>query len=250
MYKLCVFAGTTEGRELVELLAGQPAAVTACVATEYGEALLEDREGLTVAAGRLAEAEMEALFRRERFDLVVDATHPYAAEVTENIARACEAAGTAYLRLLRDGGDAPEGAVRVPDAAAAVDCLTGTEGNILLATGAKELGAFAPLGGERLYPRVLPLVDSLSACGAAGGPASHVIAMQGPFSRELNEALIRQFRIAYLVTKDGGRAGGFEEKAAAAKAAGARLILIRRPREDGLGYEDVLQQCREMMGCR
>ena len=93
------------------------------------------------------------------------------------------------------------------------------------------------------------LADSLSACGAAGVPASHVIAMQGPFSRELNEALIRQFRIAYLVTKDGGRAGGFEEKAAAAKAAGARLILIRRPREDGLGYEDVLQQCREMMGC-
>ncbi len=51
MYKLCVFAGTTEGRELVELLAGQPVEVTACVATEYGEALLESREGLTVSAG-------------------------------------------------------------------------------------------------------------------------------------------------------------------------------------------------------
>ena len=52
------------------------------------------------------------------------------------------------------------------------------------------------------------------------------------------------------MTKDGGRAGGFEEKAAAAKAAGARLILIRRPREDGLDYGTVLKKCREMMGCK
>ena len=81
-------------------------------------------------------------------------------------------------------------------------------------------------------------------------PSSHILALQGPFSQELNEALIRQYHIEYLVTKDGGPAGGFAEKAAAAKAAGIGLVLIRRPREDGLGYEDVLQQCREMMGCK
>ena len=88
MYKLCVFAGTTEGRRLVELLADQPAAVTACVATEYGGSLLTLREGLTVSHERLTEEEMEKLFRREQFHLVVDATHPYAAAVTENIAAA------------------------------------------------------------------------------------------------------------------------------------------------------------------
>ena len=53
MYRLCVFAGTTEGRALVELLEGQPAEVTACVATEYGETLLTPRPGLTVSPGRL-----------------------------------------------------------------------------------------------------------------------------------------------------------------------------------------------------
>ena len=78
MYKLCVFAGTTEGRALVELLAGQPVAVTACVATEYGGALLEPRENLTVSRERLTREEMEELFTREGFALVVDATHPYA----------------------------------------------------------------------------------------------------------------------------------------------------------------------------
>ena len=77
---------------------------------------------------------MEALLRREGFDLVIDATHPYAAEVTENIVRACEAVGTEYLRLLRGSGDAPQGAVCVPDIGAAVTYLAGTEGNILLTT--------------------------------------------------------------------------------------------------------------------
>ena len=71
----------------------------------------------------LTEEEMEALLVRERFDLVVDATHPYAAEVTENIARACRGAGVEYLRLLREADALPEGAVYFPDTEAAVSCL-------------------------------------------------------------------------------------------------------------------------------
>ena len=112
MYKLCVFAGTTEGRELVALLAGQPVAVTACVATEYGETLLEPRENLAISTGRLTEDEMAALLGREGFDCVVDATHPYAAQVTENIAAACRTVGVDCLRLLRGSDAAPEDAVR------------------------------------------------------------------------------------------------------------------------------------------
>lgn len=114
MTKICVFAGTTEGRKLVEFLSSQPVAVTACVATEYGETLLTPSENLTVSAHRLTEKEMERMLREEAFDLVVDATHPYAAVVTENIAAACAAAGIQYLRLLREGNAVPEGAVYVP----------------------------------------------------------------------------------------------------------------------------------------
>ena len=85
MYNICVFAGTTEGRELVEYLSRQSVQLTACVATEYGETLLKPSPNLTVSAKRLTPEEMEALFRRERFDLVVDATHPYAILARQNI---------------------------------------------------------------------------------------------------------------------------------------------------------------------
>ena len=101
MYKICVFAGTTEGRELVEFLSTQPVDVTACVATEYGETLLPAADNLTVSARRLPVAEITRMLSKTTYDLVIDATHPYAASITESISTACHATGTEYLRLLR-----------------------------------------------------------------------------------------------------------------------------------------------------
>lgn len=242
-----LFSGTTEGRRLSRALAELGAGVTVCVATQYGREEQGEAPGVTVLSGRMDEGAMARTVAGA--DLCVDATHPYAVQASETIRAACAETDTPLLRLLRAACPVPAGAEVFASARSAADWLKGTQGNILLTTGAKELALFAPLGGERLYPRVLPLASSLEACAAAGVPSSHILALQGPFSRELNEALIRQYHIAWLVTKDGGKAGGFEEKALAAQAAGARLILIRRPQEDGLSYEDVLQRCREMMGC-
>lgn len=253
MYKLCVFAGTTEGRELVELLEGQPVAVTACVATEYGETLLTARENLTISAGRLCREEMEALLRREGFDLVVDATHPYAQEVTEHIAGACQGTETAYLRLLREEQGLPEGAVWTPDAAGAAAYLSGRPGNILLTTGSKELGRFASIPGfaQRTYARVLPMEASLRACEAAGLSPAHILAMQGPFSREMNLAMLRAVSAAWLVTKEGGAAGGFQEKAEAAAEAGAGLVVIGRPpQRQGMDFAGAAEEIRRRFGLR
>ena len=82
-----------------------------------------------------------------------------------------------------------------------------------------------------------------SICEAAGIPRGHVIALQGPFSTELNAAMLRQYDIKYMVSKDGGAPGGFPEKAEAAKETGAGLVVLRRPEEDGLSYETVLKLC-------
>ena len=243
MYKICVFAGTTEGRELIRFLCAQGIRVTACVATEYGETLLEEAENLTVSAARLDGEAMAALLRREGFDLVVDATHPYAPVATENIARACGETGTEYLRLLRPASGTAEGAVYVPDVPAAAEYLAGTQGNILLTTGSKELGKFVsiPDFAARVYARVLPMDSSLEACAGAGLPPAHIIAMQGPFSRELNVALIRAVGAAWLVTKDGGNAGGFGDKAEAARETGTRLLVIGRPpQREGLSLEETV----------
>lgn len=244
MYKICVFGGTTEGRQLIEFLSAQPVSVTACVATEYGEALLPPADNTVVSARRLPKAEITALLRASRFDLVVDATHPYAASITASVSSACAETGTEYLRLLRDRGTMPEGAVFTESAAQAAAFLNTAEGNILLTTGSKELGAYRGIRdfAQRVFVRVLPAPEALAACRDAGVKPSHIIAMQGPFSTELNLALLRQIRARYLVTKDGGGAGGFSEKAAAAQQSGARLVVIGRPaQEAGMGLTQVIR---------
>ena len=243
MCKLCVFAGTTEGRELVEFLCGREVSVTACVATEYGETLLIPRENLTISAQRLTREEMEALFSRENFDMVIDATHPYASVVTENIASACEKAGVTYQRLLRTGCKAGEDAVFVPDIPAAVDYLNGTEGTILLTTGSKELAKYAFLANfaDRVYARVLPMEESLHLCQSAGLKPAHILAMQGPFSVDMNVAMLKSVGAKYLVTKDSGTAGGFDEKVTAAHTAGATLVVIGRPpQREGLTLPETI----------
>ncbi|MBQ2323818.1 MAG: precorrin-6A/cobalt-precorrin-6A reductase, partial [Oscillospiraceae bacterium] len=95
-----------------------------------------------------------------------------------------------------------------------------------------------------------PSHEGIAACEAAGIPHRNIIAMQGPFSREMNEAILRQYHILHLVTKDGGKAGGFAEKRDAAAANGVTLVLIRRPEEDGVSFDEIVSECEEMMTCR
>ena len=152
-----------------------------------------------------------------------------------------------YLRLLRPASPLPENCLVFEGAKQAAEALAAKEGNLLLATGAKELAQFAAIPPERLYPRVLPTLESIAACEAADIPHRNIIAMQGPFSFALNQAMMEQFHIRWLVTKDGGAAGGFDEKAAAASAAGAQLVVIRRPPEQGETASEVLKRCKEMI---
>lgn len=249
MCKICVFAGTTEGRKLVEFLSRTDAVVTACAATEYGGTLLNTGEGLRVHSHPILRDEMRQMMLAERFDLVVDATHPYAASITESISNVCSETGTEYLRLLRAGGDMPEDAVFVGTVEEAVKYLENTVGNILLTTGSKQLESFSALKNfsQRVYARVLPVRASLQLCTEAGLDAAHIIAMQGPFSEDMNIAMLRAVNAKYMVTKDSGTIGGFGEKAAAARKTGARLIVIGRPPQyEGLSFEE----CIKLLCCR
>lgn len=238
--RFVIFSGTTEGRALSEALAELGAYVTVCVLTDYGVEMQGERPGVTVHTGPLSAEEKRSLLSDAA--LCVDATHPYATHVSASVKAACEEAGVQYLRLKRSESELGD-ALAVSSAAEAADYLKTREGNVLLTTGAKELGAFSGLDPKRLFPRVLPSRTGIEACEALGVPHRNIIAMQGPFSREMNIATIRQYGIRYLVTKEGGAAGGFPEKAAAAKETGAALLVLRRPEEDGLDFETVLTLC-------
>lgn len=251
MYKAIVFAGTTEGYALCEFLAENRVSVYACAATEYGGSLLQENEFLHVSAGRLKTEDMEELFRKENPEIVLDATHPYAAEVTKNIRTACESAGVLYQRILRPEGEKNSEAIYVESTEEAAAFLSGTEGNIFLTTGSKELAKFTgiPDYKERLFARVLSIPSVIRSCAEFGIEGKHLIGMQGPFSAEINEAMLRQFQCSYLVTKDTGLAGGFPEKMEACQRCGVTPVIIGRPlKEEGLSMQDARVFLSKMFG--
>ena len=263
MTKICIFAGTTEGRKLAEFLQGQDVAVKVCVATGYGQELLPEADNITVSAERLSEERILQMLQEEQFDLVIDATHPYAAVVTDSIRSACTKTKIRYLRLVRkeadlqsrDGqsGGRNHSVVYVADTREAAGFLETAEGNILLTTGSKEIAAYRQIPGfeERIYARILPMESSLSACLEAGMKPSHIIAMQGPFSLELNVAMLSHIQASWMVTKDSGEPGGTQEKAEAAARTGTSLLVIGRPRrEEGISYEQMTGLLCAEYGCR
>lgn len=247
MKQVIVFAGTTEGRQLSAWLAAAGVETLCSVATEYGELLVEKQPHLSVHQGRLLPEEMEQLFAEEGKPLVLDVTHPYAVAVSANIKAACEKAGCEYLRLIRpslmnkNACKTAEEIVVVESVEAAVNFLKTTEGSIFVTTGSKELAKFTALPDyqNRVYARVLATTEVVTQCTEAGFTGPHLICMQGPFSKELNLAMLRSIGAAWMVTKEAGRAGGFEEKMTAAKEAGVKVVLIGRPQEQaGLSIEE------------
>lgn len=249
MYKILVFGGTIEGRKLLSYLKDKKVLVYAYVATEYGKEVLEESTNIKIFSRRLNKEEMIELFFKENFSLIIDATHPYATEVTKNIIDACKVSSLKYIRLLREREeDNKEELNYVSTIEEAVSYLQNTKGNILVTTGSKELKKFKDLTlyKERVYARVLSTKDVVCECAYLGFEGSHLIAMQGPFSEELNYALLKSIDADYLVTKESGSVGGFKEKIDAAKRFGAKTIVIGRPKEEtGSSFNDVIKFLEE-----
>ena len=153
MYKVLLFGGTVEGRTVAEYLNENKIPSMVCVATEYGESLLPQGEYLELSHERLDEKQMEERMLQMENGLVIDATHPYAQVVTENIETACERTGTAYLRVVRQESrrlEEEETITYVKSIREAVEYLEKTSGNILVTTGSKELSAYTALSGKNL----------------------------------------------------------------------------------------------------
>ena len=239
--KALVFAGTTEGREAALMLARTGISVTAFTATDYGHEVLDGAadglQNLAVESGRLSEEQIRELLMGEAPDtLVIDATHPYAAQVTANIRRACVDAQKRYIRIVRKSTFAgePAGVTVLADAQALCEWANREENikkKILLTTGSKDLMIYTAIDSyrDRVWPRILPDMDSLRIATELGYKKSNIICMQGPFSTEMNIAMIKSVGAQVLVTKDTGKTGGFDSKLEAALRSGIEAVVIGRP---------------------
>lgn len=246
--KIIVFSGTSEGKKICEFLSEEAIETTVCVATDFGREVMEELPYITIKTGRLTEKEMADYL--EEYDLVIDATHPYAVEVTKNIYQASQETNRTYLRLLREdtfeNSQQDEHIFTVKSVREAAEFLQKkSTGNIFISTGAKELEEYSIIDDyqERLVVRVLPVEASITKCQQL--KLKHTITEVGPFSYEQNYQAFSKSKVSWLVTKSAGKAGGFEEKIQAALALAINVLVIIRPTENVVGHS--IEEVKEII---
>lgn len=250
---ILVLAGTKDGRDLIALLAQAGYQVMASAFSHYGGELIQF-ENVRVHAGPLDEHGLARLITLNEINMVVDASHPYAVNVSQNAMLACQVTGIHYLRYERPSAAMPlyEDLHVVSDYQQAIEKAASLGKSIFLTTGSRHLKLFkaaACLEHHRLIARVLPEPSVLTECIDLGFSPKDIVALQGPFSHELNIALFKEYRAEVVVTKNSGRVGGSDTKMTAAIALGLPLIVIDRPtiHYKNIVYviEDVIQFIKE-----
>nr|WP_294863844.1 precorrin-3B C(17)-methyltransferase [uncultured Pseudogulbenkiania sp.] len=232
-----VFSGTSDGNALAREIAATGQEVVVSSATDYGaELVAQNCPGLTTVAGRLGVERRRELLRETGARAIVDATHPFASDMSQQLIALAEELALPYLRYERPGAaiahDTAHRAATMDDAAQLAMQLGQ---RIFLATGSKDLVRFVKAEGaveRQWFVRLAPDPQHLQRAIDAGIPRAHLVAMQGPFSQAANEALWRDWGIDCVVTKDSGDAGGYRAKADAAAALNIPLIVVDRPRVD------------------
>ncbi|MFZ7102595.1 MAG: cobalt-precorrin-6A reductase [Peptococcaceae bacterium] len=245
---ILLLGGTRESREIAKLLQQEKIKHIISTVSDYGGQLAEEisenvhREVLEY--DRLLE-----FCRQQNITTIIDATHPFAKNISLNAIKTAGVLAIKYLRFERKTMTYPDNPlIRIVsdmDEAAAQAENLGKK--ILLTIGSKQLTFFQKLiTRKEVYVRILPDLDSLHRCFSLGLQPQQIIAMQGPFSKEFNQLLIKEKQIEVVVSKESGQIGGLDAKLTACLELNIPLIVITKPQipypRIVYEYEKVLQE--------
>lgn len=232
---ILVLGGTVEGREIAALLGCRGFNVLLTVVSDYGAALAAPEPSVQVLAGKLDPAGLAELISKREIRLVIDATHPYAKAATENSLKAALEAEVPYLRFERKSAaysiEGP-GIYWTKTCEEAAETAVSLGNTIFLTIGSKNLEPFVKnchAADKRVVARVLPDAGVIQQCLKLGLLPKDIVAVQGPFSVEMNTAWLREYGADVLVTKDSGSIGGTDTKLQAAAQLELPVVVISRP---------------------
>lgn len=231
-----VLSGTKDGRLIINKLLEENYKVLSSTATTYGKTLIKSHPNLKVISDRLNTNDIKDVINENKISLLVDATHPYAKEISKNALRACKELSIPYIRYERESTNY-NNIKKYKSYDEVANFLRKSEGNILLTTGSNNLDKFTNLENKKnIYVRVLPTPKVIEKCYNLGFLPKQILGLQGPFTKDFNKSTLKQFNIKYMVTKDSGDIGGTKEKIEAAIECGVEVIVIDRP---NIEYENI-----------
>ncbi len=227
---LWLIGGTQESAQLAQALSQAGVPLVVSVTSAAARSLYASAPQVQAWVGRLEAATLPAFLHQYGVRAILDASHPFAAEIS----RLALTAGLPYLRFERPS---------LTEILSSGQAFTSFEGLLasgalagrraLLVVGYRPLGLFAPWQGRAvLFARILPSLEALQAALQAGFTPDRLVALRPPVPLDLERALWQHWQIDTLVSKASGTAGGEETKAALAAELGVIWLRIERPKLD------------------
>lgn len=248
-----VFGGTSDALALCDALERRDIRFTLSVATEEGQHSAK-RFADKVVLGRMDISQMRDFIEVNSVDYVIDAAHPYAQALRLTIVVACESIHCPVMRYERPSAVSKLESPLIIKAHNVMDAcrkVSEHQNKVLLTTGSKDLESFKRmLRDKTLVARVLPVADVIAECNTLGLGIDNIIAMKGPFTKNMNAALYEMVQPDVVITKESGQEGGFIEKVEPCIERGITCIVIERPQTTSINqyqsYLTDLDACAEL----
>ncbi len=225
--RLWLVGGTTESVVIASAISCNISCLVS-VTTVSARSLYPFTPNLQVWVGTLKPQELEEFLLLQNITAVLDASHPYAVEISLNAISATQKLQIPYLRYERPAID-DSSVINV----ASFETLLSSDylsGRVLLTIGYRALPLFQPWQEKAtLFARILPSAKSLETALDSGFTADRLICMRPPISVELERSLWQQWGISLVVSKASGTAGGEDVKRLVAQQLNIPLILVDRP---------------------
>lgn len=226
-----IIGGTSEARELIDNIED----IEDFIITSATESERQFINSPKLVVGRMALDKMLQFIEDKNINLIIDLSHPYAKVVSKNAKEASKTKNIKYIRYIRCKTNIPSWAVYLKDYSECISYLRTISGNVFFTTGSKNIGDFEKVRGKnRFVYRILPALESIEECKKYNIHMKDIVAILGPFSKEFNKAMFREYTADYVVMKDSGKKGGVLERIEACKELGITPVVIGRYEEEGI----------------
>ena len=252
--KIFLLGGTKDSINIIEhVKMNYDAYILTTTTTEYGARLAKEGGSDDTIARPLLKDEIIEIIENENFDLLIDATHPFAEHITQTSSSIARELKIPYVRFERPTTNLENvdtshiNYVDSFDEAGKLIADEFNQGNVLHFAGANTMeDILKHVSVDRFYPRILKVESSIAKCEKLGVDPKHIIAMTGAASLEENIDLIEKYDAKVMITKESGEVGGVVEKIEAANQKDVAVIMIQRPKIDELNKNDVVSNLNEL----
>lgn len=256
MKRLNIFllGGTKDSTNIIEHVKSKydPYILTTTT-TEYGAKLAHESGSDETIAKPLPKDEILDILSSRHFDIMIDATHPFASHITQTCIEVSKIAEIPYIRFERPTTNLEYiDTSRIHyaesfDAAGKLIDDKFDKGNVLHFAGANTMEDILKyVSRERFYPRILKVPSSIEKCEELRVDESHIIPMKGAATTEENIELIEKYDACVMITKESGEIGGVIDKIEAANKKDISVVMIQRPKIDALEKKDVVSNLYEL----